>query len=791
MKKIRFVLSLILIILTLGILTGCNTTTEITTTKEEAITLESESYTLLVGDLKYIRYTIVIDTGDSVVFTSSDPSVASVTRSGFVTGVSLGNCTVTLTYGDYTYEISISVTKEASFTAPSKTVYGVNEELDLSGGAITDYTASGQVSEIIALTPDMISGFDTSSVGEKLVTVTYNDYSFTYKINVINISNTEAYQFNTFTVSTMTANETSTIKAIPKDLNALLENVNSVYDYSTFELTLEIVTPSGENDLIYAFYTQDYNEVKSYLSSMNSSLNLEGTVDLKDGYYYSTTFVKSGNPYFAFRYNPEEVGEYTYTFSVLISEEIMVQTFSGSFNVVAGEETKGVVSVSSNNTTFEYADGTTYLPVGANVAWYTSRERRYNDYTLWMEGMSENGLNYARLWFAPWGSCLFWDDIEDYSTRLDEAYEMDLIIEMMSENGVYVDLSIFQHGMFSLETNSMWDSDSSYWYVSRYGYNPYSDVLSSPGEFFTSSYAIKWTENYLKYIVARYGSSDNILSYELFNEVDWIEEYTVTEGTAWHDEMAKYIKSIDYKDHLVTTSTTYNGYAGYTTYAASVFSSLASLSSLDYINLHYYGTGVNFLTYIPSRGTSILQSYNKPVMFQECGYSGSGGADQMNVDPDNTSLHQEIWGGMMSIASGGMPWWWESWLEPGDAWGEYKGATEFLKLMDLSGDGMILAYKNGVSTSNTSRVRKIGYIFSNKAYLYLYDTYFKVNQTDNGSLNTDVTITSMDKGTYTITLYNTYTGAVIQSKDVTTTETGVLIFNVSFENDVAITIIKK
>ncbi len=791
MKKIKVVLSFILIIITLGLLTGCNTTTEITTTRQEAITLENDSYTLLVGDLKYIRYTIVIDNGDSVVFTSSDPSIASVTRSGFVTGVSLGNCTVTLTYGDYTYEISINVTKEASFTAPSKTVYGVNEDIDLSGGAITTYTTSGLVAEIVSLTPEMISGFNTSTVGEKLITVTYNGYSFNYKINVINISNIAVYQFNTFTVSTMIENETSTIKAIPEDFNALLQNVNSVYDYSTFQLTMEIVSPSGKNDLIYAFYTQDYNEIKTPLSSMNTGLNLEGTVDLKDGYNYRTTFVKSGSPYFAFRYNPDETGEYTYTFSVLLSEEIVVQTFSGSFNVVAGDETKGVVSVSSNNTTFEYADGTTYLPVGTNVAWYTSKERRYNDYTLWMEGMSENGLNYARLWFAPWGSCLFWDNIEDYSSRLDEAYEMDLIIDMMNENGIYVDLSIFQHGMFSLNTNSMWNSSSNYWYVSRYGYNPYSKVLSRPGEFFTSPYAIKWTENYLKYIVARYGSSDNILSYELFNEVDWIEQYTVSEGAAWHDEMAKYIKSIDYKDHLVTTSTTYNGYAGYTTYASSVFQSLASLPSLDYINLHYYGTGVNFLTYIPLRGTSILQSYNKPVMFQECGYSGNGGADQMNVDPDNISLHQEIWGGMMSIASGGMPWWWESWLEPGDAWKEYKGATDFLSLMDLSGDGMILALKNGVSLSNTFRARKIGYVFSNRAYLYLYDTNFKVGYTDNGSLNTNVTITSMDSGTYTITLYNTYTGAAILSEDVTTTATGVLIFNVSFENDVAITIIKK
>ena len=62
----------------------------------------------------------------------------------------------------------------------------------------------------------------------------------------------------------------------------------------------------------------------------------------------------------------------------------------------------------------------------------------------------------------------------------------------------------------------------------------------------------------LRYFVARYGYSTSIMAWELFNEVQFVDRIREkndwdTVGK-WHDEMAKYVRSIDTNHHLITTS---------------------------------------------------------------------------------------------------------------------------------------------------------------------------------------------------------------------------------------------
>lgn len=783
-KTLRFS---ILILIIVSCLTLCGCFDKKTTTEDKVyVSLSQTTYNMLVGDMKKITYEVLIDDGSSALFTSSDTSIATVTKSGYVKAVKIGSCTINLDYGEHTYAITINVTKEASFVAPTKTVYYVDETIDLTGGVIHTYLPNGSINEYISVTNEMISGFDTSSVGEYTVTISYEDYEFSYYINVIKRPEDNVYDFNTLTFPSFTTGNNSVIKATAVNMKKLDEAVSSFYDYSSFELTLEVTAPSGAVDLLYAYYTIDYKEVKTTLSSMDSSLRTEGTVNSKTGFNYSIAYVAQGDHYFAFKYEPTEEGEYTYVFKVLLQEEVVVDTESGTFSVDEGKETKGTIKVSENNVSFVYENGDTYIPVGANVSWYTSTQRKFDDFALWFDSMEENGLNFARIWLAAWGGSLFWDDVENYDTRLDDAYGMDKVFELALEAGIEIDLTIFHHGMFTIDTNSMWNASSNAWYVSRYGYNPYSDKISSPSAFFTGSYGVKWCKNYIKYIVARYGTYDNLMSYELFNEVDWVEGYNATDGTTWHDTMANYIKSLDYKYHMVTSSTTNNGSSGYTDGANTIYNKLFSLNSIDYVSLHHYG-GNNYFSFVPSNGNKALNAFNKPVMFQELGYSGNGGQDQMNVDPNDTSLHASIWAGMMTTASTGMPWWWESWLEVSNSWTEYKGASKFIEGMDLEGD-MTLLFSGGI-TSTSNKVRKMGYLFNDRAYIYLCHTSLNVGSTNNGSLTTSLTL-SIDEGTYTVELYNTYTGEIISKQQVTTSKSNTINFSVTFTDDVAIKIYK-
>ena len=61
----------------------------------------------------------------------------------------------------------------------------------------------------------------------------------------------------------------------------------------------------------------------------------------------------------------------------------------------------------------------------------------------------------------------------------------------------------------------------------------------------------------LRYIVARWGYSPNIMGWELWNEFNTVKAYkTELERSLleWTAEMARYIKSIDPNNHMTTTS---------------------------------------------------------------------------------------------------------------------------------------------------------------------------------------------------------------------------------------------
>ena len=62
------------------------------------------------------------------------------------------------------------------------------------------------------------------------------------------------------------------------------------------------------------------------------------------------------------------------------------------------------------------------------------------------------------------------------------------------------------------------------------------------------------SEWYFKYVVARYGYSPHVLSWELWNEVDGVEQYDAANVSVWHTKAASFLRSVDPNAHMVTTS---------------------------------------------------------------------------------------------------------------------------------------------------------------------------------------------------------------------------------------------
>lgn len=164
--------------------------------------------------------------------TMSDGTTRTVTvtadmLTGFDTSTE-GEKTVTVTYGGKTVQMTINVS--APSVEPSdeleigdwQSVYFVGDEPYLDGAYLV-YDGS-----VIAITEDMLTGFDTSSAGEKTVTVTYGGATVTAKIKVY------ALDFGTPDDPAMVA----------LDREQLIEDIDSVLAY--FDLSCEDMS---EDDL--------------------------------------------------------------------------------------------------------------------------------------------------------------------------------------------------------------------------------------------------------------------------------------------------------------------------------------------------------------------------------------------------------------------------------------------------------------------------------------------------------------------------------------------------------------
>ena len=156
------------------------------------------------GFKKNYKYGDNLDlTGLSLKVTTASGNTTYVpVTAGMVSGydpTQLGNQTLNITYDGVVNTVSVNVVdyvKDITLNAPAKNEYKIGESLDLTGGSISEVMASGATGNTIALTPGMVTGFDSSTEGKKTLTVSYvkdgNTFNKTFQIAVVNkITNVE------------------------------------------------------------------------------------------------------------------------------------------------------------------------------------------------------------------------------------------------------------------------------------------------------------------------------------------------------------------------------------------------------------------------------------------------------------------------------------------------------------------------------------------------------------------------------------------------------------------------
>ncbi len=276
---------------------------------------------------------------------------------------------------------------------------------------------------------------------------------------------------------------------------------------------------------------------------------------------------------------------------------------------------------------FQWDSGQPYFPVGIDLAWAAGGI----SLTDQIAKVGAAGGNWARIWACAWdGKNPWWPNNDPRAIKnqmwLPALQQWAGVVAACDKASLPFQFTLFHHGEVSSTTDPNWPDNP--WNAAKGGF------LKDPSDFFTDPEARRRAKIWLRYAVARYASSPNVLSWELFNEVQWVDAMKTRSAdvATWHKEMADYLRSIDPYHHLVTSSSTLD-------YPDII-------APLDYLQPHTYPADI---------ASSILGTplpSGKPVFYGEFGPGGKQDSRQ--------AMRDGLYAGMLANQAGaGQYWYWD------------------------------------------------------------------------------------------------------------------------------------
>jgi hypothetical protein len=445
-------------------------------------------------------------------------------------------------------------------------------------------------------------------------------------------------------------------------VSSVVPNSTSIGQYVKFEIRFSVNTSYANP------FNPDEVDITVYFKPAGSTTMQVIPAFWYQGYSAVTgsyeNYTPVGSPTWMARFAPAQLGNYTYFIRIADSQGVSTSS-QYSFTCVRSDNKGFLRRKPANIKYLQFDKGQTYLPVGQDIGWDDhSGTLFFNNYYTKMNQYQEN---WTRLWLASfqrlaleWSST-HWSGVYSGLGKYAQipAWRLDYALELAQQKGIYVQLTLLHHGMFSSGVNPQWDE------------NPYNTTnqgfLSSPAEFFTNSTAKNLYKKQLRYIIARWGSNPNILEWELWNEVQFTDNFgtsTVQQINVanWHQEMAQYLRQLDPFQHLITTSSDGNG-----------FQNIWTIPELDIVQVHYYGDGREQI--IHNQTTTLRGIYQKPVWFGEFGMGTYGTGEAQ--DTTGIYLHNGIWAGALTETVAAS-WWWDDPIEKYNLYYHFSGLAKYL-----------------------------------------------------------------------------------------------------------------
>ncbi|MGI5817664.1 MAG: DUF5060 domain-containing protein [Armatimonadota bacterium] len=307
------------------------------------------------------------------------------------------------------------------------------------------------------------------------------------------------------------------------------------FDPEVVDVQAHFLSPDGERLVVPGFFYQDYER----------SQTEEGWEQL----------IPVGEPRWKVRFSPTAEGRWRFYVSVR-DEKGELRSEERQITATPALDPRGLVRLSEDDPMyFEFDNGELFLVNGINMrdgGDHAERQKGTYAFDHYFKRFEEEGLNFVRTWMAAWWAGIEWD--EEYHSRYDgvgrystyNAWRLDYMFDLAAEHDLFIELTFNSHGQLRRDK-----------YDAEWRYNPYAarngGYVASPSMLFTNEQVKADFKKRYRYIVARWGYSRNLLSYDLWNEIDLSEGSNASEIARWHEEMAGYVYDIDPWNHLVTT----------------------------------------------------------------------------------------------------------------------------------------------------------------------------------------------------------------------------------------------
>lgn len=540
------------------------------------------------------------------------------------------------------------------------------------------------------------------------------------------------------------------------------------YDPDVVEADVIFIEPDGAERVVPAFYSVDFDVVP-------------GSPE---------RYENGHNPGWKARFAPTKLGEHRYR--IVVTDAKGTRTAEGAqpFTCTPGEA-KGFLRIDSYDPAMlRHETGEPYIPIGHNVGW-APNDTGLAWWETHLDACAAAGLTWARVWMCQftggqnleWSSSRgpYWDGAGRLSPEI--AFKLDGIVEMAEERGIAIQLVLQHHGQFSTKVNPNWNE------------NPYNVAnaeadggwLDSPEAFFTDDKARRLTRNRYRYIVARWGYSTAIHSWELWNEVQWTDGWNKDRDAviAWHGEMAQYLREVDPFDHLITTSSDFMR-----------FRELWALPAIELVQVHTYIKQI-----LPSMMSSFerLRPLGKPVIMAEYGLQAEGRIpefhpeDQPELERSHIEealhLHNGIWAAF-HLKSGAHLWWWDHYIEKRGLFSVYTPLVKYADGEDIAAQSMAavpVTLTSPQDRGGEAILAAVALAGESKALVWIYDTGSQYGNEAHGEIAGATAAVPMPDGTYSVEYWNTRGEGGMQSTEEATASDGALRVSIpAFRKDVAV-----